>query len=81
MSTTKSAKRKNSKPLRDKRAESLEDAGLWRRAASQWLNVLDATDDIFLRHALVSRRNYCLRMAVQRNSDKRVRYSRNQNIQ
>ncbi|MFP1951723.1 PerC family transcriptional regulator [Lonsdalea quercina] len=44
-------------------AESLEDRGLWRRAAQQWLMVLDQTDISGNRELIVLRRQCCLRLA------------------
>ncbi|MFP1742491.1 PerC family transcriptional regulator [Lonsdalea quercina] len=44
-------------------AESLEDRGLWRRAAQQWLMVLDQTDISGNRELIVLRRQRCLRRA------------------
>lgn len=70
---SKLATSKDVKLLRDSKAESLEQAGLWRRAASRWLDVMDITDDLLLRHAVVLRRNYCLSMAKNGKPDKRMR--------
>lgn len=45
------------------RAQSLEDAGLWRRAARRWLELLDEALDDDTREYIVRHRYYCLTMA------------------
>ena len=48
----------------DHPAEKLEKRGLWRRAATRWLDVLDNATDEKTREAAMLRRNYCQRMAA-----------------
>ncbi|MEG0210535.1 PerC family transcriptional regulator [Hafnia sp.] len=45
------------------RAQWLEDAGLWRRAARRWLDLLDKALDDDAREQIVRQRYYCLMMA------------------
>ncbi|MFX2608986.1 ANR family transcriptional regulator [Enterobacter mori] len=49
--------------VRDYLAEKLEKQGLWRRAATRWLAVLDSAVTEADREGAMHRRNYCLRMA------------------
>lgn len=44
-------------------AQRLEDAGLWRRAARRWLELLDKALDDDAREHIVRHRYYCLMMA------------------
>lgn len=48
----------------DSTAESLEQRGLWHRAARRWLSVMDATMDDAMRETLARRREHCLSMAA-----------------
>lgn len=62
-----------------KKAEALELAGLWRRAARCWLDVLDSSTDDAERERVALRREYCITMASgltpdQRRNQKRQRY-------
>ena len=45
------------------RAQRLERAGLWRRAARRWLELLDKALDDDVREHIVRHRYYCLTMA------------------
>ena len=51
--------------ISDALAESLEKRGLWRRAASRWLVVLDAAQDEKTREKAMFRRSYCNHMAAK----------------
>lgn len=44
-------------------AQRLENAGLWRRAARRWLELLDKAVDDDSREYIVRHRYYCLTMA------------------
>ncbi|WP_437613135.1 PerC family transcriptional regulator [Erwinia sp. V71] len=55
------AQEKNAQYRRLRRlAEQLEDKCLWRRAARQWLAVMDATEDERLRGKAAERSTYCI---------------------
>ncbi|WP_261373231.1 PerC family transcriptional regulator [Yersinia intermedia] len=45
---------------RIQKAQQLEQAGLWRRAAMQWLAVMDRCTDDAEGETLAQRRQYCL---------------------
>ncbi|EGT0660780.1 PerC family transcriptional regulator [Citrobacter werkmanii] len=49
--------------LRDELAESLEKAGLWRRAATRWLHVFDSLESAHERERIALRREACLFIA------------------
>ncbi|EAM2857546.1 PerC family transcriptional regulator [Salmonella enterica] len=53
--------------VRDNKAESLENAGLWRRAATRWLHVMQLyknhSDEISEREWILLRRNMCIKRA------------------
>ncbi|WP_312053504.1 PerC family transcriptional regulator [Pantoea brenneri] len=51
--------------VNDKRAEELEAKGLYRRAASRWLEVFDNCDSEAGREWIRSRRNQCLAKRVR----------------
>ncbi|MEB6535926.1 PerC family transcriptional regulator [Pantoea stewartii] len=50
--------------LEDSTAQSLEQRGLWHRAARRWLTVMDGTGDDTARELIVRRREHCLSMAA-----------------
>ncbi|MGX9249962.1 PerC family transcriptional regulator [Pantoea ananatis] len=50
--------------LEDCTAESLEQRGLWHRAARRWLTVMDGTGDDTERELIARRREHCLSMAA-----------------
>ncbi|PLR32669.1 PerC family transcriptional regulator [Chimaeribacter coloradensis] len=52
--------------VNDKKAEELEAKGLYRRAASRWLEVFDQCDTETRRDWLRNRRNECLVKRVRR---------------
>ncbi|MFB5173285.1 PerC family transcriptional regulator [Erwinia amylovora] len=52
--------------VNDKKAEELEAKGLYRRAASRWLEVFDQCDTETGREWLRNRRNECLAKHVRR---------------
>lgn len=52
--------------VNDKKAEELEAKGLYRRAASRWLEVFDQCDTESGREWLRNRRNECLAKRVKR---------------
>lgn len=52
--------------VNDKKAEELEAKGLYRRAASRWLEVFDQCDTESGREWLRNRRNECLAKRVRR---------------
>ncbi|WP_240678539.1 PerC family transcriptional regulator [Pantoea ananatis] len=60
----------------DSTAESLEQRGLWHRAARRWLTVMDATMDDAMREMLARRREHCLSMAANLPPDGRRAESR-----
>lgn len=60
----------------DSTAESLEQRGLWHRAARRWLTVMDATMDDAMREMLARRREHCLSMAANLPPDGRRARSR-----
>ncbi|MGP2487858.1 PerC family transcriptional regulator [Pantoea ananatis] len=60
----------------DSTAESLEQRGLWHRAARRWLTVMDATMDDAMREILARRREHCLSMAANLPPDGRRAESR-----
>lgn len=60
----------------DSMAESLEQRGLWHRAARRWLTVMDATMDDAMREMLARRREHCLSMAANLPPDGRRAESR-----
>ncbi|MGP2503818.1 PerC family transcriptional regulator [Pantoea ananatis] len=60
----------------DSTAESLEQRGLWHRAARRWLTVMDATMDDAMREMLARQREHCLSMAVNLPPDGRRAESR-----
>ncbi|EKS3673570.1 PerC family transcriptional regulator [Salmonella enterica] len=49
--------------IHDEKAEKLELAGLYRRAAARWLTVLDGCRDARSREWVVRRRLWCLEQA------------------
>ena len=49
--------------LQDELAESLERAGLWRRAATRWLYVFDSLESAHERERIALRREACLFIA------------------
>ena len=51
--------------IRDKHAERLEQAGLWRRAAHRWLEVMDACPDTLIKEYILIRRRQCLAIAAE----------------
>lgn len=57
--------------LKDAIAESLEERGLWRRAARRWLTVLDNITEDAERDAIVRRRERCLGLAANLTPDGR----------
>ncbi|KTR46874.1 peptide chain release factor H [Pantoea ananatis] len=50
--------------LEDSIAESLEQRGLWHRAARRWLTVMDGSKDDVERELIARRREHCLNMAA-----------------
>ena len=62
----------------DSTAESLEQRGLWHRAARRWLTVMDATMDDAMREMLARRREHCLSMAANLPPDGRRAESKRQ---
>lgn len=58
--------------ISDAKAEALEKAGLWRRAARCWLEVLDSVLEDKQREKAEMRRDYCTRMAAGRKPDTRL---------
>lgn len=62
----------------DSTAESLEQRGLWHRAARRWLTVMDATLDDAMREMIARRREHCLSMAANLPPDGRRAESRRQ---
>ncbi|WP_205955875.1 PerC family transcriptional regulator [Pantoea stewartii] len=48
----------------DSTAKSMEQRGLWRRAARRWLTVMDTTMDDAMREIKARRREHCLSMAA-----------------
>lgn len=59
------------------KAETLELAGLWRRAARCWLDVMDSSTDDAEREQLALRRQHCIAMANGITPDQR-RYQNKQ---
>ncbi len=59
--------------LHDKTAESLERAGLWRRAASRWLHIFDQVESDLAREQVALRREACLLMSTNNTRDDRDR--------
>ena len=57
--------------LKDTIAESLENRGLWRRAARRWRIVLDQITEDSEREAIVRRRERCLGLAANLSPDGR----------
>ncbi|WP_246875646.1 PerC family transcriptional regulator [Pantoea ananatis] len=55
---------KGTMKLEDSTAESLEQRGLWHRAARRWLTVMDGTKDDAERELIARRREHCLSMAA-----------------
>ncbi len=49
--------------IHDEKAEKLELAGLYRRAAARWLTVLDGCRDVSSREWVARRRLWCLEQA------------------
>lgn len=49
--------------IHDEKAEKLEMAGLYRRAATRWLKVLDGCHDISSREWVARRRLWCIQQA------------------
>ncbi len=49
----------------DEKAEELERAGLWRRAARRWLEVMDICSDTRVKEYIMIRRNQCLAIASE----------------
>ncbi|QXC16639.1 PerC family transcriptional regulator [Citrobacter braakii] len=49
--------------IHDEKAQKLEQAGLYRRAAARWLTVLDGYRDASSREWVVRRRLWCLQQA------------------
>lgn len=47
----------------DDKAEKLEQAGLYRRAAARWLTVLDQCRDVSSREWIARRRRWCIEQA------------------
>ncbi|ERK08599.1 transcriptional regulator, PerC family [Serratia fonticola AU-AP2C] len=60
-----------------KKAEALELAGLWRRAARCWLDVMDNSSDDAERERIAQRREHCIAMANGITPDQR-RYQNKQ---
>lgn len=63
--------------LSEEKAEKLENAGLWRRAARCWLDVMDASADDKERERIAARRQHCIDMASGITPDQR-RYQNKQ---
>ncbi|WP_208952525.1 PerC family transcriptional regulator [Rahnella sp. ChDrAdgB13] len=63
--------------MNEKKAEALEQAGLWRRAARCWLDVMDASQDDKERERIALRRNHCISMSIGVTADQR-RYQNKQ---
>lgn len=69
--------------LHDNTAESLERAGLWRRAASRWLHIFDQVESDLAREQVALRREACLLMSTNntrgdrdRGATRRINYQR-----
>ncbi|MDR3104188.1 MAG: PerC family transcriptional regulator [Yokenella regensburgei] len=52
--------------LQDNIAESLERAGLWRRAAARWLHIFDQVESDWARERVALRREACLLMSTNK---------------
>ncbi|EMW2838927.1 MULTISPECIES: PerC family transcriptional regulator [Yersinia] len=54
-----------------RKAETLELSGYWRRAATQWLVVMDCSTDESEREKIAQRRDHCLRRSTGTPEDRR----------